>query len=1048
MENDESLLESIKNLQNQNVIIFNNIFGLIIDIEETDYKNFKLDIKINQTIYKGIYINLNKSEIVNLEKGYKIALNYLKLIKKKRNIYIYTASNYAYNPNIDNDENKIKKEEDLINEKNCTIINLNLNSLINTIKGKSDIIYDSDIFIYKKNNELYTLISITTNKEYILGKNLFDSKTKEFVNFLIKKEITQDNLILIDNYILTEERIEFNNLTLFNIVTLEYIDEYFRKKFKRYHENIYPNNEDIKIIKYEKMPLKQDNLLLIKVIDIQDDYLLGIDYSYNLFKLHQNPNKFREIKDVYTIVFLKNFYLSEEDSIYIVKLCDFSYVYIFENSFEDLLLNDLTLIKFHYLDFIEPSKMNYFNEIIIDKNEFSFEISKKSEYVILFIKFDINYNFFPHKVKLMSKDNNEIHCYSVLLYLGLLNNINCLINFTEIDKYGYEYFYYNFYCDLPRFHTTIINNKIYKIENSDNYNSKTRKRFILLNYYDKDNTDRYHAIKMGSFYYNKKSIKKKTNKIDKGNVQNQEKDNNKNEIIEKDDLDDLNFLIETEHISLQFYILYKEQKSNIFGIYEIEEIKDKYKPEKKIIFNSEEYKIFFEFYNKIKDDSNQKLDSFEKFKNNEIFENLVEQTNIDFSSFNYQSYIIYINMCLFHYLNKTKLKEDLVNEFKLNFNLLKESNLSYRDRIRIMRFICREQSKISEEDRRYTLLILDSLSKNNSYKIAINYNKSIIKNLEESSKLFIAFLQLDSYILYNYNIGSNGYTLSLEPLILTKSHILASYDNFIFTVKEKPKEDETVVFAYQCPRDDITIVNDYGLFPSANNRNSDKLRGNNYAVPITMILFHEKNAHSKKDKKNKRRLIPLHFYTRKNIKFTELDNQEKIKTNKIEKGEAGHLVEYFIRYKHKNLAAELKKNLKLGNIINDVKFFTSKNFEKLNQTIDDSNKEDIKNKNNISVSSIAGHSDIQKLKNLGNNYQLRKNSNKEKNKEDESNSHDITYYERNYLLEGKYFVYPDSIPINYRNYNEPKNNPPKGLIDYLEKYKDAIDEGRKKHYGY
>lgn len=154
-------------------------------------------------------------------------------------------------------------------------------------------------------------------------------------------------------------------------------------------------------------------------------------------------------------------------------------------------------------------------------------------------------------------------------------------------------------------------------------------------------------------------------------------------------------------------------------------------------------------YTELKNE-NEYLQSLEKYKEDTNIKNLITEYDIDFNNFNYESYIIYINLCLFYYINQTLSKEELVFEFEKNFNILIKSKLSYYDRIRIIRFICKEYIKIADEDRRYDLLILDNLNERNSYKIATNYNIKIINNLKENSKLFIAFLQLDGYILYNF----------------------------------------------------------------------------------------------------------------------------------------------------------------------------------------------------------------------------------------------------------------------------------------------------------
>ena len=109
-------------------------------------------------------------------------------------------------------------------------------------------------------------------------------------------------------------------------------------------------------------------------------------------------------------------------------------------------------------------------------------------------------------------------------------------------------------------------------------------------------------------------------------------------------------------------------------------------------------------------------------------------------------------------------------------------------------------------------------------------------------------------------------------------------------------------------------------------------------MPISAELLHERNGHSKKAKKNKRSQSPLYFYTKTNLKIVDENYQEIIEDNKDKsiknpKGEAGLLVEYFVRYKTKNLMSNLKTNFNLGNIINDVKYFTSPNFKDLYEEI-------------------------------------------------------------------------------------------------------------------
>ena len=1010
-ESKESFLEEIKKLPGQKVIELKNTSGIIIDIEEVEYKIFKLTLQIEGKIYSGIYKIYDKFNEV--QKNNRIYLFRIELIKKERNIFLYS---FSYCEQIKKEDiNIVVKKEDI------DIYDLNPPSLIETITKNSGIIYKSDIFIYKQKPKEFVLIPILEEKEFIVN----NSNDNEFQKFILENELKNDSLIFIENYLLDKNSISFNYVTLFNIVKLEYLDEYFKKKFKLDYENK-------NIIYYKINSRNAYNFVLLKIIDIQDKYILGIDYFLNIYKIFKNTEKIKDIQNVYTILFIKGFSTSIEDSFFLLSLKENSYVYIFDNNFCDLFLNDLTVLNLNFIDFNDNLKTNYFNQIGFDTDYFSFEISKKCENIILIQKFNFNNNFYPFSIKLIN--NKEIHIFQFILYFGLLNNINCLINYYGKETYGYEYFYFNFTYDLPEFQNIQIEEKKYLIEKSDHFNSKARKRFILLNYYDIENTK----------IYKDKIIeeKKQKEKINK-----QEGNKDKNEIIINvynlkdflNDEDDNNLEIIT-HDSILYCFYYEKEKKRLLGIYDIKEINNNIPIQKDNFKLKKEYKIFYNFL-KIMGDINiddekkkEYLKSIKKYNNDSDIKNLVNNYDIDFSNINYENYLIIINICLFYYYNQTPSKNYLIREFKSKFKLLKNSNISYNNKIRIMRFICRE---IVDENRKMNLLLMDALENDSSYKIAINYNINMINNLNEKSKLYIPFLQLYSFILYNYFINSYSYTLSLEPLILTKKHLLSSYDNFIFTYKEEEKDD-FITLAFQHRNNDVTAINEYDLFPLNKFYDSDIIKGNNYAVPISLELLPKRNGHSKKSKKTKRNLTPLYFYTKKKIIRADKDYQALDNLTKQPKGEAGLLVEYFIRYKKKSLIKELRYNCTLGNIINNANLFTGKNFKELANEVKNNKKE-----NKLTQTQLLSEKclNMNKIKITTKKNDINPNLEKAPAKES------LEYYEKNYLMNGKVFVYPYSIPVDYIPYGEKKSKISVGRIKYLEKYQNAIIKGRKSHYG-
>ena len=499
-----------------------------------------------------------------------------------------------------------------------------------------------------------------------------------------------------------------------------------------------------------------------------------------------------------------------------------------------------------------------------------------------------------------------------------------------------------------------------------------------------------------------------------------------------------------DRCSLLFILFYEEGKEKLLGIYDIDNIYENLPEDKNIYEPKEEYKLLYNFIEIIKNNNDkEKKQYLESLENKIPFEeakSLVNTFNYDFSDINYENYIIYINLCLYYYYTITHFKNGLLKQFEEKFIELAYSKITYADRIRIIRFMCQEFCINVTEQRLIHFYLVDKLDDDNSYKIAINFNKNMINNLEESSKLYIPFLQLDSYILYNYNNNSYSYTLSLEPLVITKKHLLSSYEDFFFVYREKEKNGIKTL-ATQSIYSDITSINEYSLFSSHNDCDSRVLNGNDFAVPVSTELLHERNGHSKKNKKNKRNKTPRYFYKKKKLikmdeKYCDIDEKNK---NQY-KGEAGLLVEYFIRYDKQSLIDELKQKLIFGDIINNVKLFTAKNFKDLYNLMI---KIKSKNKPKNIISSIKQYFNMNmeevKLAEMNNNY------NKSDNDEEIKNE-TLEYYEKKYLFEGKYFIYPYSIPIHYIDSDKKDGEITKGELDYLKKYEKTIEEARNLHY--
>ena len=325
--------------------------------------------------------------------------------------------------------------------------------------------------------------------------------------------------------------------------------------------------------------------------------------------------------------------------------------------------------------------------------------------------------------------------------------------------------------------------------------------------------------------------------------------------------------------------------------------------------------------------------------------------------------------------------------------------------------------------RNIKLIFFDEIEDEFSYKIAFNFNINVIKNLTETSALTQGVLQLDSYILTNYILKNDNsyyksYTLSNEPLVMMKNHLLSNYENFLFIIYEK-SSGQYIKNASQDRSNRITNVNEKAIF---DDNNSENLFGKDNALPISYALFHEKDSHSKKNFKNLHIKSPIICYKIKGInilnepedgsKFIEsmLGNKEFIKD---------------IKNPDKKLGEHMK-----------VDYFTKNNFEELYKKY-----EELIEKKQTSNQSKSGNNINDNDKRSNSDYNNPKNN---INKSSEL----ITCkdFENFYLVNGC-FVYPDSLPFHDYYFGEEPEEISPGEKEYLKKYENIIKKAREAHYG-
>jgi hypothetical protein len=110
-------------------------------------------------------------------------------------------------------------------------------------------------------------------------------------------------------------------------------------------------------------------------------------------------------------------------------------------------------------------------------------ITKNIEHIYFDSIIRKKYEYYPIDLTLSSSKNDNIKStFSLYIYPALMNKINAFLNVKDKKLYYYEYLYYNISDDLEEFQKEIIvNDKKYNITINDNFGSKNRKRFSIMN---------------------------------------------------------------------------------------------------------------------------------------------------------------------------------------------------------------------------------------------------------------------------------------------------------------------------------------------------------------------------------------------------------------------------------------------------------------------------------------------------------------------------------------------------------------------------------------
>ena len=757
------------------------------------------------------------------------------------------------------------------------------NELSNTDVAKSYKLVGNELINYLKTifkideelkSDLFTVKSIT--KEYYFLYSFTCLKEFKIVKSEITIELIEGDYILIDYYsnnsTKKDNEIKFNPITAIKKLNQELLIRFAIAKFS--------NN---------------DSLGILKIVSIEENYYLLINIRQKLYKINKDNISKNYDLNLCKILIVTNYKIIGDinSDINLIELNNNSIAFVSSQdiyfSYKKITLNFYSVIKVNFLDY--KLQKNIFNKIKIKDKQF--QITKKEMYFV-FSCFKINnMDYFPIEIQLISDIPDKNQNYFFILYHGLLNKINAFINFYSEYSCFIEYFFYQINKPLNFVQNVDVSGVIYKVDDFDTFGVENRQRINMLN------------VLFPSEYY-------------------------------QEGLD-----ISNQKNSFQICKLFSETKNLLFGIFDISEITEN------IIYlrENDEFDDYYDIAGDILtivEELGKTLRSIGKIENNKIelikkkCKAKLDEINISKSDIislytfeeeiTFSQYKTRLGLLLCTYISDCKTNEQIkgfIDDFasintKINFK-----GLSLFQKLRILSFY------ISKSFRNINIIFFDDLNQNSPYILANNFNKDEINNLDSYSRFFLSYLQFDSFIMYNYSYKENSFSLSLELNFVMKHNLLSNYEDFIFISSEKCDK-----YAYEVMNEKITVIHEDNLFGTNNciKYIDDIDESKNKAFQISMEMRHEKNSHSKVNKKNFRYTPYL---------FCRDCQMQKIKSeSNPNKGESGRIIESFL-YNDMKKIKELKEVSIYGNLL-DYKYYIGPNFDDFKKKMDEIRKENNK----------------------------------------------------------------------------------------------------------
>mgnify|MGYP006873030020 CR=1 FL=1 len=754
----------------------------------------------------------------------------------------------------------------LISDKNITtIINFAHDKLINTLKKLMKIKEDL------KSNIFIVEKYDANNSKYIL--RCIENNCIYTLKQLDDSKYKINNIVYVLNFCVDEDEIKLTKISLL---------------FKLTQENLF--------FLLEKRNILKGTYFFGKVVEINQINIYSIILS-DFKQLFILPLTEIKISDLGQLIFISKYIIHQEKnlSLPILRIDKDSFIFLSEQNLyfsNKIEINNISIIQFHFLDFIMKNDKkdtdNLYNAIEI--NDMKIKINKDEMNIIIEKKRIKNYDYYPIIIKLIHIQNKlKNKTFNFNLMHGFINKINAFINNIFDKSYFYEYLYYSFGNALLKSNKKIkIQDKDILIFNFDKFESTNRLRFNVLNVpFQKECKENilnnYNSLLICEIFKDIYS--------------------NKSEIVGVFSIDKINEFIPTL------------KSNNIFDTY---------------------YDDFGFIYNYLIDIKSLNLEEFiNKCKKN--YEELIKtNSSLDFMNIGaYEEDITFsqlktrIGILCSHYLSQLN-KNTIVNKLKGLLNIFStiydyKEYLSYNQFLRIYKFLIRTKFDKMKD---FTLYFTAELNEFSPYLVAYEFMIEEIKNITESSRLFMGYLELDSYILNNFiNDNKKSYSLSILPLFVVKNHLLQNYEGFFLTDAE-PKDE---VFARSMIDERITILNVENIFKYSplNLNQIDEIKSpitlKNHAFSISMEFRHENNGHYKKNKKDKRTSSPIYYFDKEKIKKIEYAK------NGVKQGEDGSLIEALID-ENRDAILSLQNDIFYGSLL-DVNLFIKSDFKQLKQKI-------------------------------------------------------------------------------------------------------------------